>query len=110
MNPWVAAPLLLEDDMFSEVATLSALAEGAVRGIFLHMIPAIDSEHVRVAHARQVAIYRAMTPTQRLQQALRMNRTMRELMGAGFRQRNPTWTETEIRRAVADRILYARTG
>jgi len=32
------------------------------------------------------------------------------LMTAGFRDRQPTWTETQIRRAVADRILYARTG
>lgn len=63
-----------------------------------------------MAHDRQVAIYRAMTPQQRLEQAMRMNQTMRELMAAGFRARNPTWTETEIKQAVAERILYARTG
>ena len=69
-----------------------------------------EPDHVRAAHAHQVAIYRAMTPQQRLEQALRMNRSMRELMAVGFRDRHPTWTESQIRRAVADRILYARTG
>lgn len=74
-------------------------------------MPALtESDHVRAAHARQVEIYRAMTPQQRLAQALRMNRTMRQLMGAGFRDRHPEWTETQVKRAVADRILHARTG
>jgi len=106
----VASRLFLKDEVLSAVASASALAEGAVRRMLPHMHSAIDSEHTRDAHARQVAIYRAMTPQQRLQQAMRMNRTMRELLGAGFRQRNPTWTEIEVRRAVADRILYAHTG
>jgi hypothetical protein len=69
-----------------------------------------DLDHLRAAHERQVAIYRAMTPQQRLQQALRMNRTMRELLAAGFRDRHPDWTEAQVKRAVAERILYARTG
>ena len=74
------------------------------------MSAAAEPDHVRAAHAHQVAIYRAMSPQRRLQQALRMNRTMRELMAVGFRDRNPEWTEEQIRRAVADRILHARTG
>jgi hypothetical protein len=69
-----------------------------------------EPDHVREARAYQVAIYRAMTPQQRLQQALRMNRSMRTLMAVGFRDRNPTWTEEEVRQAVADRILHAATG
>lgn len=69
-----------------------------------------ESDHERAAHAHQVAIYRAMSPQKRLEQALRMNRTMRELMAAGFRDRHPTWSDLEVRRAVADRILHARTG
>lgn len=59
---------------------------------------------------RQTAIYRSMTPQERLSQALRMNRTMRELMAAGYRARHPAWTETDIQRAVAARILHANTG
>jgi len=69
-----------------------------------------DSEHARAAHAVQVEIYRAMTPAQRMEQALRMNRSMRELLAAGFRMRQPGWSEAQIKRAVADRILYAATG
>lgn len=69
-----------------------------------------DSYHERAAHAYQVAIYRAMTPAQRLDQALGMNRSMRELLAAGFRMRQPEWSEEQVRRAVADRILYAATG
>ena len=36
--------------------------------------------HVREADARQAAIYRAMTPRRRLEQALRMNAAMRRLL------------------------------
>jgi hypothetical protein len=69
-----------------------------------------EPDQLRAAHAHQVAVYRAMAPQQRLQQALRMNRTMRALLAAGFRDRHPTWSEAQVRRAVADRILHARTG
>lgn len=69
-----------------------------------------ETDHERAAHEQQVAIYRAMTPQQRLQQGLRMNRTMRKLLAAGFRDRQPEWTEAQVRHAVADRILHARTG
>ena len=69
-----------------------------------------EPAHVRAAHERQVAIYRAMTPQQRLGQALRMNRTMRELLAAGFRERQPSWTNAQVKRAVIERILHARTG
>ena len=68
------------------------------------------ADHERAAAARQAAIYRAMTPRQRIAQALRMNASMRRLLALGFRQRHPEWDETKIRRAVADRILHARTG
>ena len=67
-------------------------------------------DHHRAAHEKQVAIYRAMPPQKRLEQALRMNRTMRDLMAVGFRDREPTCSEAQINRAVADRILHARTG
>ena len=67
-------------------------------------------DHERDAHAQKVAIYRAMTPQQRLQQALRMSSSMRTLMAVGFRDRHPSWTEQQVRHAVADRILHARTG
>jgi hypothetical protein len=69
-----------------------------------------DSAHAREARRRQLAIARGLTPAQRLAQAERMNRSMRELLAAGFRARHPEWDEPAVRRAVADRILHARTG
>ena len=51
-----------------------------------------------------------MTPQERLRQGLRMNQTMRALLSAGFRERHPNWSEAEVRRAVANRVLHARTG
>ncbi|HVS50715.1 MAG TPA: hypothetical protein VHD62_00060 [Opitutaceae bacterium] len=69
-----------------------------------------ESDHARAAMERQHAILRAMPPQQRLEAAQRMNRTMRELLAAGFRARHPSWSEREISRAVADRILHAQTG
>lgn len=60
--------------------------------------------------ARQDAIYRAMTPAQRLEQALRMNRQMRSLMDAGLRTQHPEWTEQQRRKKIAERILYADGG
>jgi hypothetical protein len=72
--------------------------------------PTMSANHLSTARAHQVAIYRAMPPAERLRQALRMNRTMRELLAAGFNMRHPEWDDAKVRRAVADRILYARTG
>lgn len=60
--------------------------------------------------ARQMEIFRSMTPARRLAEGMRMNRMMRGLMAGGFRQRHPDWSEAEIARAVADRILHAKTG
>ena len=74
------------------------------------MSHAVESEHERAAHEHQMAIYRSMLPQQRLSEALRMNRMVRELLAAGFRQRHPEWTESRVQRAVADRILHASTG
>ena len=69
-----------------------------------------ESEHLNVARERQLAIVRAMAPVERLQHALQMNRRMQELLKAGFRSRHPDWSDAQVQRAVADRILYARTG
>ena len=59
---------------------------------------------------RQAAIYRAMTPAQRLEQALRMHRQMRSLMDAALRAEHPEWTAEQRHEVIAGRILHARTG
>lgn len=73
------------------------------------MAPEDQSAHARLARERQIAIYRAMSPQERLRQAHRMNASMRSLLAAGFRQRHPEWTEEQVRQAVSERILHART-
>ena len=66
--------------------------------------------HERIAHEKQVAIYRNMTPQQRIAQMVSMNQSGCELMAAGFRARHPEWSDAQVKKAVAERILYARTG
>lgn len=60
--------------------------------------------------ARQAAIYRAMTPTQRLEQAVRMSRQMRSLMDAALQSEHPDWTPEQRQQTIAHRIQHARTG
>ncbi len=67
-------------------------------------------DHVKEASERQAAIYRAMTPGQRLQLGQKMNDEMRSLMEAGIHAQHPDWTAEQRRAEVARRILYARTG
>jgi len=74
-----------------------------------HLQSESEPDHERLAREKQAAIYRAMTPQQRLEQAMRMNHSMRELLAAGFHMRNPDWTDAQVKKAVAERILYART-
>ena len=67
-------------------------------------------DHEAAALARQADIYRALTPAQRLEQALRMNRQMRSLMDAALRAEHPEWSAEERAQVIARRVLYARTG
>jgi hypothetical protein len=106
-------------------ATVDVLGEGGCDGEWgcdrgacvRHLFPfhplmphVAEPDHLRAAHAHQVAIFRAMTPQQRLRQALKMNQMMRTALAAGFRARQPEWSEAQIKCAVADRILHAHTG
>ena len=69
-----------------------------------------STEHARDAQDRQDAIYRAMSPAQRLEQGLRMNRQMRSLMDAALRAEHPEWPPEQRQCVIAQRILHARTG
>ena len=66
--------------------------------------------HLDEVEARQTAIFRAMSPAQRLSLAVGMFRQMQSLMDAGLRESHPEWTAEQRRRAIAERVLYARTG
>jgi hypothetical protein len=67
-------------------------------------------EDIREIEDRQAAIYRAMSPPERLAQAMRMFRQMQSLMDAGLCVEHPVWTPGQRRRVIAQRILHARTG
>lgn len=67
-------------------------------------------DYVKEASERQVAIYRAMTPQQRLTLALGMNRQMRSLMEAGIHAQHPEWTASERALEIARRIRNAGAG
>ena len=69
-----------------------------------------DSGHLARGEARRAAIYRDMSPADRLRQALRLSQQMRSLMDAGLRADHPELAPEERRRLIAERILYARTG
>ena len=71
-------------------------------------MPAVP-DHVAAADARQVDIYRRMTPNQRMAVALGMHDQARALMDAGIRALHPQWSETERRREIARRTLHARS-
>jgi len=74
------------------------------------MGPMDDPDHLRDADERQAAIYRGMTPADRLRQAVRLTEQMRSLMDAALRAEHPDWTTEQRRRVIAERILHARTG
>lgn len=92
-------------------AQLSANSASGTRAASILPVPHLNvADHERTAHACRVKTFRAMTPQRRLRLALQMNATMRGMLAAGFRLRQPTWTSAQIQQAVADRILHARTG
>jgi hypothetical protein len=68
-----------------------------------------SQSHLDEVEARQTAICRAMSPAQRLALAVGMFRQMQSLMDAGLRDAHPDWTAEQRRRAIAERVLYART-
>jgi hypothetical protein len=66
------------------------------------------SEHASAAAARQVEVYRRMTPAQRLELAMQMNRDMRELMDSGLQATHPHLDAEQRRREIARRIRNAQ--
>ncbi len=52
------------------------------------------------------AIYRQMTPTERLQIGFGMWRAARKLVAAGVRQQHPDWSEEEMSREIARRLSH----
>jgi hypothetical protein len=57
------------------------------------------------AHELQVRLYRAMSPAQRSELALRMSDDLRQIAAEGIRKRHPGYSERDVRRALVA-LLY----
>ena len=60
-------------------------------------------------HPEQRRILRSMTPEKKIEIALRLYHSAREMKAAGLRMQNPDWTEEKIQTKVREIFLYART-
>ncbi len=58
-------------------------------------------------HPVQVKIYREMSPAKKLEIAVDMYNSARELKTVAMRQQHPEWTEKEVLKKVRDIFLYA---
>ena len=63
----------------------------------------------REGNARQIEIYRRMTPARRLELGLGLNRAARELKAAALRSQHPDWNDSQVLQAVREAFLYARS-
>ncbi len=61
------------------------------------------------ARERQIGIYRQMTPAQRIETAVQLSVTARELKAAALRSLHPDWDEKRVLGVVRETFLYARS-
>ena len=54
-------------------------------------------------------LIKKMTPQQKLDVSMRMYHSAKELKAAWFRQQHPEWTEEEVKQAVREVFISART-
>lgn len=59
------------------------------------------------AHELQLRLYRAMTPEQRSELALRMSDDVRRIAEEGIKQRHPDYSDRDVRRALVA-LLYGK--
>ena len=55
-------------------------------------------------------VYRRWSSAERIQAGLAATELVRDRLRAEFRHRHPEWSEAEVEKAVARRILEARDG
>jgi len=60
-------------------------------------------------HPEQKRIFSSMTPEQRLQVALRLYYSAKELKSAALRAQHPDWSDADIQQQVREIFLYAGT-
>jgi len=61
------------------------------------------------AKERQMGVYRRMTPAQRVETAIRLSVTAREIKAAALRSLHPDRDEKRILGVVRETFLYARS-
>ena len=66
----------------------------------------LDAGQIEVVDEDVAACLRRMTPGQKLAQIDEANRASRMMMAAGIRLRNPGWTDEQVQREVARRLLH----
>lgn len=69
----------------------------------------LDFSHIEVIDDVQAEIYRQMTPAQRVQIAVDANEMARLMLKAQIERMHPDWSEEQVRREVARRMLNATT-
>ena len=67
-----------------------------------------ESEELE-GRARQIEIYRRMSPARRLELGMGLNRAAREIKAAALRVQHPEWNEAQVLGAVREAFLYARS-
>jgi hypothetical protein len=77
--------------------------------VVLEIRAVVQAAHQIEADRIQAQIYRDMKPEQRLAQAVRMHRSMRQLMDAGLRMQHPDWSAEQRRNEIARRVLLSRS-
>jgi hypothetical protein len=69
----------------------------------------LSSGSLTKADEIQTEIFRRMSPSRKLELAIAMQEQARALMDSGLKLSHPQFTESKRRRAIARRILNART-
>ena len=60
-------------------------------------------------HPEQIKIYKELTPEKKLQIALNLYYSAKELKTAELKRQHPEWSKEKIRQSVNNIFLYART-
>jgi hypothetical protein len=68
-----------------------------------------DTLHGEAMERIQADRFSAMSPTEKLEAALRLYHSARELKAAWVRSQNPLFNEAQVQRMVRESFLYART-
>ena len=64
-----------------------------------------DPQRIELPDKAMSDLLRTKTPAQRVAMILDANRTMRLLIEGPLRERHPEWTDEQVRREVARRML-----